>query len=178
MNEEKLYAFEQQFFTVILMVSTLWLCSSPINQTGTNKDDFDSDLNSGFFKCHVSLYKFLLFEMQNLKNCPDVCRIRLSEGFNFAASGEGIINMVIELPMKVKNSRTNCTPKLFLCDPDLVQLSFICVFRECQETWTEKATLVLFSISYFPLTLPQLRTGKPGSNRSLEQDTLLGWSFY
>lgn len=52
--------------------------------------------------------------------CPDVCRIRLSEGFNFAASGEGIINMVIELPMKVKSSRTNCSPKVILCDPDLV----------------------------------------------------------
>lgn len=113
-----MHAFELQFFTVISMVSTLWLCSSPINQTGTNKDDFD--LNSGFFKCRVSLYKFLLFEMQNLKNCPDVCRIRLSEGFNFAASGEGIINMVIELPMKVNNRRTSCTPKLILCDPDLV----------------------------------------------------------
>lgn len=60
-----MHAFEQQFFTVVLMVSTLWLCSSPINHTGTNKDD--SDLNSGFFKCRVSLYKFLLFEMQNLK---------------------------------------------------------------------------------------------------------------
>lgn len=34
--------------------------------------------------------------------CPCVCRIRLSEGFHFAASGEGIVNMVIELPMRVK----------------------------------------------------------------------------
>lgn len=29
-------------------------------------------------------------------------RIRLSEGFHFAASGEGIVNMVTELPMKVR----------------------------------------------------------------------------
>lgn len=28
--------------------------------------------------------------------------IRLSEGFHFAASGEGIVNMVTELPMQVK----------------------------------------------------------------------------
>uniref|UniRef100_A0A3B5B4W1 SZT2 subunit of KICSTOR complex n=1 Tax=Stegastes partitus TaxID=144197 RepID=A0A3B5B4W1_9TELE len=33
--------------------------------------------------------------------------IRISEGFHFAASGEGIINMVIELPMKVKKSDTD-----------------------------------------------------------------------
>lgn len=29
------------------------------------------------------------------------CRIRISEGFHYAASGEGIVNMVTELPMKV-----------------------------------------------------------------------------
>ena len=34
-----------------------------------------------------------------------VWRIRTSEGFHFAASGEGIVNMVIELPMKVNNSQ-------------------------------------------------------------------------
>lgn len=34
--------------------------------------------------------------------CLCVCRIRLSEGFHFAASGEGIVNMAIELPMRVK----------------------------------------------------------------------------
>ncbi|XP_030582788.1 KICSTOR complex protein SZT2 isoform X3 [Archocentrus centrarchus] len=33
--------------------------------------------------------------------------IRLSEGFNFAASGEGIINMVIELPMKGMSGDTD-----------------------------------------------------------------------
>lgn len=30
-----------------------------------------------------------------------MCRIRISEGFHYAASGEGIVNMVTELPMKV-----------------------------------------------------------------------------
>lgn len=34
-----------------------------------------------------------------------LCRIRLSEGFHFAASGEGIVNMVMELPMAVKTSK-------------------------------------------------------------------------
>lgn len=29
------------------------------------------------------------------------CRVRLSEGFHFACSGEGIINMVLELPVQV-----------------------------------------------------------------------------
>ncbi|XP_069378746.1 KICSTOR complex protein SZT2 isoform X8 [Paralichthys olivaceus] len=33
--------------------------------------------------------------------------IRLSEGFHFAASGEGIVNMVIELPMKGMSGDTN-----------------------------------------------------------------------
>ncbi|MED6245812.1 hypothetical protein ATANTOWER_008559, partial [Ataeniobius toweri] len=33
--------------------------------------------------------------------------IRLAEGFHFAASGEGIINMVIELPMKIISSDTD-----------------------------------------------------------------------
>lgn len=30
-----------------------------------------------------------------------VARVRLSEGFHFASSGDGIINMVLELPMQV-----------------------------------------------------------------------------
>ncbi|XP_067370627.1 KICSTOR complex protein SZT2 isoform X3 [Channa argus] len=34
--------------------------------------------------------------------------IRLSEGFHFAASGEGIVNMVIELPMKGMSGDTDC----------------------------------------------------------------------
>lgn len=42
--------------------------------------------------------------------CGIVCwflrRIRVSEGFHFAASGEGIVSMVIELPMKVNDTRT------------------------------------------------------------------------
>ncbi|XP_035987532.1 KICSTOR complex protein SZT2 isoform X4 [Fundulus heteroclitus] len=33
--------------------------------------------------------------------------IRLSEGFHFAASGEGIINMVLELPMKITSGNTD-----------------------------------------------------------------------
>ncbi|KAM4739339.1 KICSTOR complex protein SZT2 isoform 2-T2 [Anableps anableps] len=33
--------------------------------------------------------------------------IRLSEGFHFASSGEGIINMVIELPMKIMSGNTD-----------------------------------------------------------------------
>ncbi|KAK2816008.1 hypothetical protein Q5P01_026475 [Channa striata] len=34
--------------------------------------------------------------------------IRLSEGFHFAASGDGIVNMVIELPMKGMSGDTEC----------------------------------------------------------------------
>ncbi|XP_046713542.1 KICSTOR complex protein SZT2 isoform X6 [Silurus meridionalis] len=34
-----------------------------------------------------------------------LAEIRLSEGFHFAASGEGIVNMVMELPMAVKTSK-------------------------------------------------------------------------
>lgn len=30
-----------------------------------------------------------------------VARVRLSEGFHFASSGDGIINMVLELPIQV-----------------------------------------------------------------------------
>lgn len=33
-----------------------------------------------------------------------VARVRLSEGFHFASSGDGIINMVLELPIKVSLS--------------------------------------------------------------------------
>lgn len=36
-----------------------------------------------------------------------LCRIRLSEGFHFAASGEGIVNMVMELPMAVKTPKVH-----------------------------------------------------------------------
>lgn len=38
------------------------------------------------------------------------CRIRQYEGFHFAASGEGIVSMVMELPMKVREppSATFC----------------------------------------------------------------------
>lgn len=151
------------------MVSTLWLCSSPINQTGANKDD--SDLNSGFFKCRVSLYKFLLFEMQNLKlswclQDSPVRRLQLccqwrghyKHGDRAASEGK---------EQQDKHSQSDSLWSWF---------GFICVFRERQETWTERVTLVLFSISCFPLTLPQLRTGKPGSTHSLDQDTLLGRS--
>lgn len=42
-----------------------------------------------------------------LPEIPFAVRIRLSEGFHFAASGDGIVNMVIELPIKVK--------KFFVC---------------------------------------------------------------
>jgi hypothetical protein len=41
-------------------------------------------------------------------------RIRLSEGFHFAASGEGIVNMVTELPMKV---RVACWDSKYLLNP-------------------------------------------------------------
>ena len=43
--------------------------------------------------------------------CVCVCRIRLSEGFHFAASGEGIVNMVIELPMKVREISGSATSR-------------------------------------------------------------------
>lgn len=34
-----------------------------------------------------------------------VYRIRLSEGFHFAASGDGIVSMVMELPMRVQEDQ-------------------------------------------------------------------------
>lgn len=41
--------------------------------------------------------------------------VRLSEGFNFAASGEGIVNMVTELPMQVKDV-TGTSPSVYQFD--------------------------------------------------------------
>lgn len=35
-----------------------------------------------------------------------VARVRLSEGFHFASSGDGIINMVLELPIQVSLEAT------------------------------------------------------------------------
>lgn len=43
-----------------------------------------------------------------------VCRIRLSEGFHFAASGEGIVSMVMELPMRVQEDQLLLFPILLL----------------------------------------------------------------
>lgn len=37
----------------------------------------------------------------SLSDCLSVARVRLSEGFHFASSGDGIINMVLELPIQV-----------------------------------------------------------------------------
>lgn len=37
----------------------------------------------------------------SLPDCLSVTRVRLSEGFHFASSGDGIINMVLELPIQV-----------------------------------------------------------------------------
>lgn len=37
----------------------------------------------------------------SLSDCLSVTRVRLSEGFHFASSGDGIINMVLELPIQV-----------------------------------------------------------------------------
>lgn len=36
-----------------------------------------------------------------MSDCLSVARVRLSEGFHFASSGDGIINMVLELPIQV-----------------------------------------------------------------------------
>lgn len=118
--------------------------------------------------------------LENLSWC--LCRIRISEGFHFAASGEGIVNMVIELPMKVTNRRT---PNHFkhemlkfsfstknLCtfvwgvtnSPNMFPWNLISILRACQATRTERVTLVLFSTSCFHLTQHLLRTGKTGIN--------------
>lgn len=38
-------------------------------------------------------------------------RVRLSEGFHFACSGEGIINMVLELPIQVCATPHDTSPQ-------------------------------------------------------------------
>lgn len=40
-------------------------------------------------------------EKSTVSDCHSVTRVRLSEGFHFASSGDGIINMVLELPIQV-----------------------------------------------------------------------------
>jgi len=40
-------------------------------------------------------------EKSSMSDCLSVARVRLSEGFHFASSGDGIINMVLELPIQV-----------------------------------------------------------------------------
>ncbi|KAJ7401941.1 Protein SZT2 [Pitangus sulphuratus] len=43
-------------------------------------------------------------EKSSRSDCLSVARVRLSEGFHFASSGDGIINMVLELPIQIDGS--------------------------------------------------------------------------
>lgn len=91
--------------------------------------------------------------------CP--CSIRISEGFHFAASGEGIVNMVMELPMKVFMNTLSFAPQachIWTFNHHLLKCDWI--LRRRQETQTERVTPASFSTSYFLLTPPQLRTGE------------------
>lgn len=45
----------------------------------------------------------MTLQANKMMNCCCLHSIRLSEGFHFAASGEGIVNMVTELPIQVKS---------------------------------------------------------------------------
>lgn len=63
-------------------------------------------------------HKWLLCTSVSLTEQPvDVCRIRQYEGFHFAASGEGIVSMVMELPMKVRKTASPvlCAPSGTYC---------------------------------------------------------------
>lgn len=86
--------------------------------------------------------------------CLRVCRIRLSEGFHFAASGEGIVNMVIELPMRVKEASWTLSVLPVAIAVMEGRGCCFCVFRECR-AWmqTERVILASFSISCFHLIL-------------------------